>query len=88
MYHEVEFNMKKIKIKVIGSALTGKSTVARLISNHLSELGLITSIADEPKVFKDDYNLSSKLDKLIEREVTVEIETVQVRRDGSFRIEG
>ena len=77
-----------IKIKVIGLSKVGKSTVTRLITNHLSELGLITSIIDEPKIYHDDYNLSSKLNNILDKNVIVEIETVNARRDGTFKIEG
>lgn len=77
-----------IKIKVIGLSKVGKSAVARLVLNHLSELGLVTSLIDEPKNYNDEYNPSAKLNSIVERNVNVEIETVQARRDGSFLIKG
>lgn len=74
-----------IKIQVIGSANSGKSTLAKIISKSLNTLNINTEIIDEENNQKYDKTDLLKLIKIIEKldEQPIVIETIQSQR-GSY----
>ncbi len=71
-----------IKIQVIGSANSGKSTLAKIISKSLNTLNINTEIIDEENNQKYDKTDLLKLIKIIEKldEQPIVIETIQLQR--------
>lgn len=73
--------MKKLKIQIIGTVGSGKTTIAKKIEQILNTYGISTTVKDDyyDKVSPEQAYLNLRC---MHGDLEVEIETVQCHRNG------
>lgn len=80
-----------LKIYVVGSANSGKTTVSAMISKMLDDYGIETKVVPFlPGELAEDHNpfehLDSKIEGIKRMNGTIEIQEMQSTRNGDFNV--
>lgn len=80
-----------LKICVVGSVNSGKTTISALIAKTLKEHGLETEVIPYlPGELREDYNpfenLDQRMESIKEMNGTIEIQEMQATRNGDFSV--
>ena len=75
--------MKNVTIKVIGEAGTGKTSLAFIIQNILRHHGFVNVHLDDPDYYEGiSIERVNESMKALSKKITVNIESVQINREG------